>query len=203
MVRAGKSLLIAILSVLFSIGKFIYGTGWVIEQFFIGLYRFLVLPVFHFVRKCTPKNVFDFVCGVGEKVIGVVMAIYRGIIKFIGWAAHSIVDDFCWWAPGISVIAIIGALIFFHYNAIALEVTVDGSVVSYVTNEQDFESAVAEVEQNLFDTLGENYCMYTAPEYRYVLIRKNLMAHEENLYAQAYRAVTEEIGHHYGLYVDG
>ena len=45
--------------------------------------------------------------------------------------------------------------------------------------------------------------MYTAPEYQFVFINKNKMADEENLYAQAYRAVTEEIGHHYGLYVDG
>ncbi len=203
MVRAAKSVLVAILSVFYGIGKFIYGTGWVVEQFILGIFRFTLLPLFRFLRLCTPKNIFAFICGVGDRVIKVAVWIYEHTIKFVSWAAHSVVSDFCWWAPGFSLAAIIGAAIFFQYNAIALEVSVDGSIVSYVGNEQDFESAVTQVEQDLYKTLGENYCMYTAPEYRYVIVRKNQMAHEENLYAQAYRAVTEEIGHHYGLYVDG
>ena len=203
MVRAAKSVLIALLSAGYAVGKFIYKTGWVIEWIFIALFSLILLPVFRFLRKCTPKNVFNFVCGVGERVIKVAVWLYEHAVKFVSWAAHSVVSDFCMWAPGFSVVAIVGALIFFHYNAVALEVSVDGTVVSYVGNEQDFESAVTQVEQDLFETLGENYCMYTAPEYRYVIVRKNQMAHDENLYAQAYRAVTEEIGHHYGLYVDG
>ena len=139
----------------------------------------------------------------GEKVIATGGWLYAHLIKFLSWAAHSIVSDFCMWAPFLGAAMLIGVGVFFRFNAVALEVSVDGNVVTYVENEDRFAGAVTEVEQTLSETLGENYCMYTAPEYRFVLIKKNLLASEDTLYAQAYRAVTEEIGHHFGLYVDG
>ena len=61
MPRAMKSIVIAIFSAIYIIGRFIYKTGWIIEQIFIGLYRIFLRPVLRFLRKCTPVNVFDFI----------------------------------------------------------------------------------------------------------------------------------------------
>ena len=198
-----KQGLIVFLSIFYKIGKFIYKTGWIIEQIFLFIFSFTLLPLFRFLRKCTPKNIFETVCKVGEGVITVSVRLYRTVSRILIWAAHSIISDFAYWAPVFSAIAVISIVIFMQSHTIALEVTVDGDVVSYVNDEKEFSDAVTAVEKNLANTLGENYCMYTAPEYKFVFINKNKMADKENLYAQAYRAVTEEIGHHYGLYVDG
>ena len=201
--RAARSVLIAVLVVLLKIGKFIYNTGWVIEQIFIGIFRFTLWPLIRLLSKCTPARVFEWICGVGEKVISTAQWIYLRLVRFFSWAAHSIVTDFCMWAPFFGAAALIGVAIFFHSHAIALEVSIDGKTVTYVENETRFAGAVTEVEQSLSETIGETYCMFTAPEYRFVVVKKNQLASEETLFAQAYRAVSEEIGHHYGLYVDG
>ncbi len=200
---AAKQWMINILSFFYHIGKFIYKTGWIIESVIGFILSLTLLPLLRFLRKCTPKNVFEWVCTVGEKVIAVAVKIYKGITHLLIWAAHSIVSDFAYWAPVISGIAIVVIAIFMQSHTVALAVNIDGKTVSYVNNEQEFAAAVTAVEKELANTLGENYCMYTAPEYQFVFINKNKMADEDNLYAQAYRAVTEEIGHHYGLYVDG
>lgn len=183
--------------------RFVYGVGLVIEALFLLIARYTVLPIFRFLKICTPTNIFHWICGVGEWVIRLIGACWRGICRGAVWLAHSLVHDFSYWAPAFCLIMICGIGLFFKNNTIALEVTVDDKVVSYVKNERNFASAVTQVEKNLASTLGKNYCMYTAPEYRFVLVRKNELTDEENLYVQAYRAVTEEIGNHYGLYVDG
>ncbi len=203
MERAFKNVLIAILSVFYQIGLFIYKTGWIIESIFIGLFKITLLPILRLLRKCTPRNIYRFIYGTGERVIAVSTWIYTHTLKLVVWAAHSIVSDFCMWAPAFSLLGVLTIVIFFQSHTIALEATVDGNVVSYVTDEKEFTGAITQVEEDLAETLGENYCMYTAPEYQFVLVKKNRLADEENLYAQVYRAVTEEIGHHYGLYVDG
>ena len=203
MQKAGKQVLIAVLSVVFAVGGFIYKTGYVVERFFVGLFKLLLKPLLRQVAKCTPKNIFRWVSGLGEWVLGNVIRLYKGTLRFVVWVAHSIVSDFCYWAPAFSVVAVIALLVVFRNYTVALEVTVGDEIVSYVKDEKEFSGAVLSVEQNLAETLGENYCMYTAPEYKFVFVKKNRMADEENLYAQVYRAVTEEIGNHYGLYVDG
>lgn len=200
---AMKSVLVVILSVFYAIGKFIYKTGWIIERIFIAVFRFALRPLFRVLRKCTPKNFFNAICAVGDWVMRCGVWIYKHTIRLAVWVAHSVVSDFCYWAPIFSAVAVLTLMVIFRNYTIALEVTVDGEVVSYVRDETEFTDAVLSVEKNLAETLGENYCMYTPPEYHFVFIKKNKMADEENLYAQVYRAVTEEIGHHYGLYVDG
>ena len=203
MSHAKQTAVSAVLSVLFAIGKFIYATGWVVEKFLTILILIPLRPIWRLILKCTPKNIFEFVCGVGEKTLTAGSWLYKTLIRLLSWAAHSIVSDFCMWAPFLGAALLIGAGIFFNYNAVALEVSVDGKLITYVENETRFAGAVTEVEQTLSETLGENYCMYTAPEYRFVVVKKNKLASEDALFAQAYRAVTEEIGHHFGLYVDG
>ncbi len=201
--RMAKGVLIAVLSVIYRIGRFIYKTGWIIETVVMFLLSFTLIPLVRFLLKCTPKNVFEWVCGVGEKVMAVAVKIYKGVLHLLVWAAHSIVSDFAYWAPVFSAIAVITLVIFLQSHTIALQVTIDDKPVTYVNNEKEFTDAVTAVENELADTLGENYCMYTAPEYNFVFINKNKMSDKDSLYALTYRAVTEEIGHHFGLYIDG
>lgn len=203
MTSKAKQFLILFLTAFYQIGRFIYKTGWVIEQIFVFLFSVTLLPLVRFLRKCTPKNIFDLICKVGEGVMSFAVKLYHGVVHVLVWSAHSIVSDFAYWAPVFSAVAVVSLLIFLQGHTVALEVSIDGETVSYVNNEKEFTDAVTAVEKELATTLGENYCMYTAPEYEFVFIKKNKMADEENLYAQAYRAVTEEIGHHYGLYIDG
>ena len=203
MESAAKNSAAVLLSVVYKIGGFIYKTGWIIESVIGFILSLTLLPLLRFLRKCTPKNIFEWVCSLGEKVIAVALKFYQWITHLLIWAAHSIVSDFAYWAPAISGIAVVILVIFLQSHTVALAVNIDGKTISYVNNEQEFSSAVTAVEKELAQTLGENYCMYTAPEYKFVFIKKNKMADADNLYAQAYRAVTEEIGHHYGLYVDG
>lgn len=203
MERASRGVLGILFAMLWGVGKFIYNTGWVIEQIFTKLFLFTLWPIIRLLCKCTPANVFAWICGVGEKVIIAAQWIYQRLIRFFAWAARSIVSDFCMWAPFFGLALVIGTAVFFQFHAIALEVSVNGRTVTYVENETRFSGAITEVEQSLSETIGENYCMFTAPEYRFAVVKKNQLASEETLFAQAYRAVTEEIGHHFGLYVDG
>ena len=203
MEQLGKGILEILFSGLLSVCGFIYKTGWIIENIFLFIFRYTLFPVLKFLRKCTPVRVFNWVCEVGERVIKVAVWLYIHTIKFAVWLAHSFVVDFCYWAPAMAVIAVIGAGVFFRTHAIALEVRLDGKTVSYVRDEEEFDGAVSKVEADLADKLEVNYSMYTQPEYRFTIVKKNMLSDEDNLYAQAYRAVTNEIGHHYALYVDG
>lgn len=198
-----RNILMVVFGVIYAIVRFIYKTGWIVEHIFLAIFRITLFPLLRFLRKCTPKNVFNAICNVGEWVMKVAIWLYTHLLRLLVWAAHSIVDDFAYWAPAFSGIAVIGLLFFFRSYTVALEVTIDDEVVSYVRNETEFAGAITSVEKNLAETLGENYAMYTAPEYQFVFIKKNKMPDEDSLYAQAYRAVTEEIGNHFGLYVDG
>lgn len=198
-----KQGLIAILSAFYTIGKFIYKTGWIIETVVMFILSFTLIPLVRLFMKCTPKNVFEWICKVGEKVMAFSVKLYQTVLHVLVWAAHSIVSDFAYWAPVFSGIAVITLVIFLQSHTVALEVTINDKPVTYVNNEKEFTDAVTAVENELATTLGENYCMYTAPEYSFVFINKNKMSDEDSLYALTYRAVTEEIGHHYGLYIDG
>lgn len=203
MTKAMKTGLIAVLSALWAMVQFIYKVGFLIESIFVVAFRYTVLPVFRFLKTCTPKNVFEWICRLGERVMAITVAVAKGIHGGAVWFSKSFVHDFSYWAPIFCVVMVIWVAIFFRNNTIALEVTVGDKAVSYVNNEREFTQAVAQVEKNLASTLGENYCMYSVPKYKFVVVRKNRMADEESLYVQAYRAVTEEIGNHFGLYVDG
>jgi len=184
-------------------GRFTFKVGYGIEMLLVRIFCFAILPMLRFLRKCTPVNIYNTVSRLGERVMSAAVWIYQHLTRFVVWAAHSIVNDFCYWAPAFGLVAVIGVLLFFRTHTVALQVTIDGKPITYVHNELEFSSAVTAVEKELEETLNQNYCMYTAPEYHYVLVNRNQMVDEDSLYAQVYRAVTEEIGHHFGLYIDG
>lgn len=192
-----------IFSWLIRVVRFIYGVGFVIEKLFLYAFNHTLGPIFRFLKKCTPKNVFEWICGLGEGVMRFAVAFGQGVRKTAVWCANSLVHDFSYWAPVFCVVITIAIGFFFQKNTIALEVSIDGKTVSYVENESEFAAAITRVEKDLATTLGENYCMYTAPRYQFVIVEKNRLTDEEGLYVQARRAVTEEIGNHFGLYVDG
>ncbi|MBQ7089973.1 MAG: peptidoglycan DD-metalloendopeptidase family protein [Clostridia bacterium] len=183
--------------------RFTFKVGYVIEMLLVRIFCFALLPGVRFLRKCTPVNIYNTVCGLGERVMSAAVWLWKRASGFVVWAAHSIVNDFCYWAPGFGIAAVIGVMLFFRTHTVALQVTIDGEPVTYVHDEKEFSSAVAAVEMELAEKLNQNYCMYTAPEYHFVVVNRNRMVDEDSLHAQVYRAVTEEIGHHFGLYVDG
>lgn len=88
----------------------------------------------------------------------------------------------------------------------ALKVTVNGETVGYVSNESEFSQVVSEVENNLGQSIGENYVMTSNPEYSFTVVSKEKLKNEDSktdMYDGVYSIVCEEIGEHYGLYVDG
>ncbi len=183
--------------------RFTFKVGSVVELCIVRTFSLTVWPLLRFLRKCTPINIYNKVACLGEWVMKSSVWLYRHVLRFLVWAAHSIVNDFCYWAPGFGLLAMLSVLMFFRTHTVALRVTIDGETVTYVRDEQEFAGAVTAVEKELATKLNQNYCMYTAPEYHFVLVNRNQMMDEDSLHAQVYRAVTEEIGHHYGLYVDG
>ena len=183
--------------------SFTMKVGSAVELFVVRAFNRTVWPTLRVARRCTPVNLFNLICTLGERVMAASVWLYRNTVRFLVWFAHSVVNDFCYWAPAFGLIAVIAVGLFFRTHTIALRVTIDGATVTYVNDEQEFASAVTAVEEELAEKLNQNYCMYTAPEYHFVLVNRNQMVDEDSLHALVYRAVTEEIGHHYGLYVDG
>lgn len=173
--------------------KFIYGAGLFVEKNVIALAK-LIFAAFMFCVKFTYKT--------GEFIIKYTKIIVKRSIKIIMLIPKSFVRDFSYWAPALSAVGVIAVLLSTNFYTLALKVTVNGETVGYVSNESEFSSLVSSVEDDLGDTIGENYVMKTSPEYSFAVVDKNKVSTEE-MYNDVYSAVCEEIGEHYGLYVDG
>lgn len=173
--------------------KFIYGVGLFVEKNVIAFAK-LIFAAFMFCVKFTYKT--------GEFVIKYTKLVVTRGIKIIMLIPKSFIRDFSYWAPALSAVGVIALLLSTNFYTLALKVTVNGETVGYVSNESEFSSLVSSVEDDLGDTIGENYVMKTSPEYSFAVVDKSKVSTEE-MYNDVYSAVCEEIGEHYGLYVDG
>ena len=173
--------------------KFVYGVGLFVENKIIFLAK-LILSALIFAVKFTYKT--------GEFVIKYTKLTVKRGIKIIMLIPKSFIRDFSYWAPALSAVGVIAVLLSTNFYTLALKVTVNGETVGYVSNESEFSSLVSSVEDDLGDTIGENYVMKTTPEYSFAVVDKSKVSTEE-MYNDVYSAVCEEIGEHYGLYVDG
>ncbi len=173
--------------------KFIYGTGLFVENKIVAVAKF-IFAALSFAVNFTYKT--------GEFVIKYTKLIVTRGIKIIMLIPKSFIRDFSYWAPALSAVGVIAILLSTNFYTLALKVTVNGETVGYVSNESEFSSLVSSVEDDLGDTIGENYVMKTSPEYSFAVVDKNKVSTEE-MYNDVYSAVCEEIGEHYGLYVDG
>ena len=176
-----------------AIVHFIYNTGLFVEKaaIFIGK---LILGIFvGFVR---------FTYATGEFVIKWSAIIGKKTVKIIMLIPKSIVRDFSYWAPATAALGVIVLIFSANFYAVALKVTVNGETFGYVSNESEFSSLVSQVENNLGDSIGEHYVMKTSPTYSLAIVDKKQIS-ADAMYEDVYSAVCEEIGEHYGLYVDG
>ncbi len=173
--------------------KFVYGTGLFVENTVIAFVKFIYRLLLLFI---------GFTYKTGEFVIKYSKFILKHGIKLIMLIPKSFIRDFSYWAPSLSAIGVIALLLSTNFYTLALKVTVNGKDVGYVSNESEFTSLVSTVEDQLGNSIGENYVMKTSPEYSFAVVDKSKVASEE-MYDDVYSAVCEEIGEHYGLYVDG
>ena len=176
-----------------SIVRFIYGTGLAVENFVTGVAKFTGRT---FIKAC------KFVYRTGDRVIYYTVKFTRIAVKIIMIIPKSFVRDFSYWAPALSCVGVIAVLFSTNFYALALKVTVNGNTAGYVANESEFSKVVSKVEDNLGDTIGENYVMTSQPEYSFTIVNKDKLE-ETEIYENVYSIVCEEIGEHYGLYVDG
>ncbi len=173
--------------------KFIYNTGLFVEKSVVTGAKFL-FKAFMFAVNFTYKT--------GELVIKYSTLFATRGIKIIMLIPKSFIRDFSYWAPALSAVGVIAILLSTNFYTLALKVTVNGETVGYVSNEGEFSSLVSSVEDDLGNSIGENYVMKTTPEYSFAVVDKSKLSTEE-MYNDVYSAVCEEIGEHYGLYVDG
>jgi len=173
--------------------KFIYSTGLTVEKAAVCLAKF----VYRALLFCV-----NFTYRTGEFVIKYSKLIATRGIKIVMLIPKSFVRDFSYWAPALSAAGVITLLLSTNFYTLALKVTVNGETVGYVSNESEFSSLVSDVENRLGNSIGENYVMKTSPEYSFAVVDKAKVSTDE-MYDDVYSAVCEEIGEHYGLYVDG
>ena len=174
--------------------KFIYRTGLFVENTVIKIALFAYRAVRLFCIFCADTGDDLIHCS----VIGV-----KKITKIIMLIPKSIVKDFSYWAPATCAAVIVVGIISSNFYAVALKVTVNGATAGYVANEDEFSQVVSTVEDKLGDTIGDNYVMSSKPEYSFTVVNKQELKDEQTIYDNVYSIVCEEIGEHYGLYVDG
>ncbi len=176
-----------------SVIKFIYNVGLAVENTVIAVIKFIVNTI---------KSAIIFTYKTGEFVIHYTKYYSVKIIKLLMLVPKSIVRDFSYWASAASVVAVVAIIFSTNFYALALKVTVNGETIGYVEDEAAFSSVVSEVETDLGKSIGENYVMASSPEYSFAIVNKSKLENED-IYKDVYSIVCEEIGQHYGLYVDG
>lgn len=174
--------------------NFIYNTGLMVER--------TVAKTAVFIYRKILVNTVKFIYATGEKVINIAVKVSVGTVRGIMLIPKSIVRDFSYWAAGASAAVVIGIIVSTNYYALALKVTVNGDTVGYVSNEQAFSNVVSSVESDLGDYIGENYVMASQPTYSFAVVEKSKIE-TKDMYDDVYSIVCEEIGEHFGLYVDG
>lgn len=184
------------------IGERVFNTvcfiGLLVERFFTvlftGLWKKLIVPAYRFT------------CATGEWVIRWSLFFAKAIARFVIAIPKNFVRNFSYWAPGLACVGIVALLFSANFYALALKVTVNGETVGYVSSENEFSNLVSEVESELGASIGENYVMASNPEYTFTIVSRNKLTDSEEqsvLHDGVYSIVCEEIGEHYGLYVDG
>lgn len=143
-----------------------------------------------------------FVYRTGEWTIDKSIRLARFVKNIVMIIPKSMVRDFSYWAAVASAVAVVTVVLSTNYYALALKVSVNGETIGYVEDEDAFSQVVSKVETNLGDSIGENYVMASNPEYSFAIVNKTKLE-AEDIYEDVYTIVCEEIGEHYGLYVDG
>lgn len=126
----------------------IYGVGFYVEKVLL----FVAKPIYRFIAG----GWFHAVCAVGEWVIASSIKFVHGVVHAGTAIAHSFVHDFSWWAPFIGLACFIGVLIVSNFFSVALEVTINDTVVGYVTTEEEYHNILNRVEADIQTHLDQS-----------------------------------------------
>ena len=100
-------------------------------------------------------------------------------------------------------VAIIGFVVFASQTyAVALKVEIDNVPVGYVSNQQEYELAIEQVENAISEKVGEEYFYEKIPTFSYSIVSKNQIGSNQDVYNAVYTQAEEEIGQSYGLFID-
>lgn len=119
----------------------IYGIGYYIEK--------AALKVYRIGKKLITVGIFQTICMIGEWVLRTGKAIGKVFVKIITGIAGNFVKNFSWWAPAIGLACIACVLVFSNFFSIALEVTINGNVVGYVKDENEYHEILNKVENQI------------------------------------------------------
>lgn len=178
--------------------EWIYLIGLLVEKAVVSLCKGVLTRLF--------LPLVRFIYATGEWVIRRSVRISRLLVRIAINIPKSFVRNFSYWAPAAAGVAVVAVIFSANFYALALKVTVNGETVGYVANEKAFSNVVSEVESELGRSIGENYVMTANPEYTFTIVSKNKLNGEESqteMHDGVYSIVCEEIGEHFGLYVDG
>lgn len=174
--------------------KLIYGVGLKVENIVklvsVSAYNIVFIKGTRFVYR-TGELTIKYTVKAAVLIKNIVMIIPKSVVR-----------DFSYWAAAISAVGVVAIVFSTNFYALALKVKVNGETVGYVASEQEFSNIVSKVEDELGDSIGENYVMASKPEYSFTVVNKTKIEQSE-VYDDVYNIVCEEIGEHYGLYVDG
>lgn len=147
-IASGKSFLSTLALIVKVVLVIIYGVGYHIER--------LTLKLFKFLKLALSDGIFIMICNLGQWVIDTGKRLGRLSVRIGQWTARSFVQDFSWWAPCIGGAAVIGAFVFFNFFSVALEVTINDTVVGYVRNESEYYAILNQVEDQIQNQLDHN-----------------------------------------------
>lgn len=107
------------------------------------------------------------------------------------------------WSLAGTLVLIIGFVVSTNNVAVALKVTYKGDVIGYVQNQDEVNSLVNKVEDDISYKIGEAYSLNETPKYSVALVKKDGYTEDEKLYDRFFNEAKDDVGITYGLYVDG
>ncbi|MBQ8605377.1 MAG: peptidoglycan DD-metalloendopeptidase family protein [Clostridia bacterium] len=179
--------------------KFIYFVGLTVENtvkaFFLFISRLFI-------------RIIKFIYKTGEYVILYSTKLARFIKNIVMIVPKSLARDYSYWACAASAVIVVSALFLANTHTLALKVTVNGETAGYVSSEDEFTNVVGKVEDEIAREIDEKYVMRSTPEYAFTLVNKEKVEQERKveeteIFNNVLSIVCDEIGKHYGLYVDG
>jgi murein DD-endopeptidase MepM/ murein hydrolase activator NlpD len=105
-------------------------------------------------------------------------------------------------APIAGVVAIILAISFWSKNNFALAVTYNGNQLGYVQSEQDFRTAVTNVEQSVKTDTGNSFQLNYKPTFKLVIVNTSNYEDAKKLSKSIINLSSNQLIQGYGMYVD-
>ena len=115
---------------------------------------------------------------------------------------HNSKRYFNYIAPIVGLLAVILSISYWSKNSFALAVTYNGNQLGYVQSEQEFRTAITNVEQNVKSDSGKLFQLNYKPSYKLVLINKDNTVNSQTLSKSIIKLSSNQLIQGYGMYVD-